>query len=172
MPPACRCLEITRWACLSLQPLLWQSCALAQCKLYVYLVSARGLSAFMRRVLHSTPCFVALLALSWPRGRIRYQPFLLSTVAVAVYGLLPMLASQQMCVYSSICEYLSVAVAEQSKHLPGNCEDYDSRSAANWGVCCDGQITSSHRWLEEWTLHVQCFGTPAGFLSLKGCMCM
>lgn len=38
----------------------------------------------------------------------------------------------------------------------------DDASATKWGICSGGQITSGRRWLEEWTLHVQCFGTPDG----------
>lgn len=79
------------------------------------LVSAQDLSALVRRVRPSA----ALLALSWPRGSIHihdasYRPLLLSALAVALHGLLPVLASQQVCSYSSVCEGLSVAVAEQS----------------------------------------------------------
>lgn len=86
---------------------------------YLRLVSTRGLPASVRCALRSAPHSAALLALSWPRGSIRvhdvsYQPLLLSSLAVAVYGLLPVLAPQQMCGYSSVCEGLSVAVAEQS----------------------------------------------------------
>lgn len=86
---------------------------------YLCLVSARALSALVRSVLHSAVHSAALLAPSWPRGSVHfhdvsYQPLLLSSLAVAVCALLPMLASQQMCFCSSVCEDLSVAVAEQN----------------------------------------------------------
>lgn len=86
---------------------------------YLCLISTWGLSALVQCVLRSAARSAALLALSWSHGSVHvhdasYQPLLLSSLAVAVRGLLPVLAPQQMCGHSSVCEDLSVAVAEQS----------------------------------------------------------
>lgn len=137
---------------------------------YLCLVSAWDLSALVRCVLHSAACSAAVLALSQPRGSIHvhdvsYQPLLLRILAVAVYGLLPTLASQQMCNYSSVREDLSVAGAEQGYRFPGN------TLLRRWWRWIVPLPPSGEFALVGRPLMVQCSGVPGESLQFEG-LCM
>lgn len=122
---------------------------------YLCLVSARDLSALVRCVLHSSACSAAALALSQPRGSVHIHdvscwPLLLRILAVAVYGLLPTLASQQMCSYSSVREDRSVAELSSAirEHTPAKMMTVDDAPATEWGVCSGGQT------IDGWSISV------------------